>query len=208
MRSVIVSLAACAIAVAPLLAEEGSTDRLRVTLADPSRPAHLNVGCINGRITVRAAAIRDIGIEAKGAPRRHGPERTEGLRRLDIDTPGLSIDQNDNDVTVSTRAVMTNADLTFEVPPTTSVKLKSVMGDIEVDGVSGDIEIESTNGRMTLNNVSGAALVHGVNGAIIASFTRIPADKPMSFSSLNGDIDVTLPADARARLKMKTDNGD
>jgi DUF4097 and DUF4098 domain-containing protein YvlB len=29
----------------------------------------------------------------------------------------------------------------------------------------------------------------------------------MSFSSLNGDIDVTLPGDVKARVKLKTDNG-
>ena len=29
----------------------------------------------------------------------------------------------------------------------------------------------------------------------------------MSFSSLNGDIDVTLPADLKAKVKLKSDNG-
>ena len=33
-------------------------------------------------------------------------------------------------------------------------------------------------------------------------------DKSMSFSTFNGDIDVTLPADTKAALKMKTENGD
>ena len=30
----------------------------------------------------------------------------------------------------------------------------------------------------------------------------------MSFSTLNGDVDVTLPADTKARFKMRTDFGD
>jgi DUF4097 and DUF4098 domain-containing protein YvlB len=30
----------------------------------------------------------------------------------------------------------------------------------------------------------------------------------MSFSSLNGDIDVTLPGDVKARVKLKSDNGE
>ena len=37
---------------------------------------------------------------------------------------------------------------------------------------------------------------------------KITADKSMSFSSLNGDVDVTLPADTKARVKLKTDNGE
>ncbi|HVY93595.1 MAG TPA: hypothetical protein VHA14_12625, partial [Bryobacteraceae bacterium] len=32
-------------------------------------------------------------------------------------------------------------------------------------------------------------------------------NKPMSFTSLNGKIDVTLPADTKARLRLKSDNG-
>jgi DUF4097 and DUF4098 domain-containing protein YvlB len=121
---------------------------------------------------------------------------------------GLAVDQSENTITVSTRSFMTNADLSLHVPVNTSLKLKSVMGDVVVDGVTGDVEAESTNGRMTLTNISGAAVVHGINGSIIATFARVPPDKPMSFSSLNGDIDVTLPADTHARLKLKTNNGD
>ena len=30
----------------------------------------------------------------------------------------------------------------------------------------------------------------------------------MSFSTMNGDIDVSLPADTKARVKMKADNGE
>src|SRR5947209_18204721 len=189
-------------------AQEGSPDRVTVPLADPSRPAKLIVSCVNGRITVHAGANREIAVEAKGGAGKHRNVERDGLRRIETGGSGLSIDQAENVVTVTTHSFMTNADLSFQVPANTALKLKSVMGDVSIDGVSGDIEVESTNGRMTLTNVSGAALVHGVNGSITATFTRVPADKPMSFSSLNGDIDVSLPADTRARLKMKTNNGD
>jgi DUF4097 and DUF4098 domain-containing protein YvlB len=189
-------------------AQEGSPDRVTVPLADPSRPAKLIVSCVNGRITVHAGANREIAVEAKGGADKHRNAERDGLRRIETAGSGLSIDQAENVVTVTTHSFMTNADLSFRVPANTALKLKSVMGDVNIDGVSGDIEVESTNGRMTLTNVSGAALVHGINGGIVATFTQIPPDKPMSFSSLNGDIDVTLPADTRARLKMKTNNGD
>jgi len=32
--------------------------------------------------------------------------------------------------------------------------------------------------------------------------------KPMAFSSLNGDIDVTFPADLKANLSLKSDRGE
>jgi len=190
-------------------ADEAPPDRVNIPLADPSRPAKLIATCVNGRITVHAGGAGEIAVEATGGGmQRHNRAERDGLRRIDTGGGGLSIDQAENVITVGAHAGMTNADLSFQVPANTSLLLKSVMGDVVVDGISGDVEIESTNGRMTLTNLSGAALVHGTNGAIIARFARITPDKPVSFSSLNGDIDVTLPADTRAALKMKTTNGD
>ena len=50
--------------------------------------------------------------------------------------------------------------------------------------------------------------MHALNGKVLVTLDKVTADKPMSFSSLNGDIDVTLPADMKARVKLKTDNGE
>jgi DUF4097 and DUF4098 domain-containing protein YvlB len=37
---------------------------------------------------------------------------------------------------------------------------------------------------------------------------QVDAQKPMSFSSMNGTIDVTLPASLKANVKLKADNGE
>ncbi len=47
-----------------------------------------------------------------------------------------------------------------------------------------------------------------VNGDVTVTMTRVTPDKPMSFSSMNGDIDVTLPADIKANVKMKSQRGE
>ncbi len=51
-------------------------------------------------------------------------------------------------------------------------------------------------------------VAHSTNGKIVASLSRLAAGKSMSFSTFNGDIDVTLPADSKATLKARADNGD
>jgi DUF4097 and DUF4098 domain-containing protein YvlB len=95
------------------------------------------------------------------------------------------------------------------VPVNTSVKLHAVNGgDLLVDHIVGDVEVDNTNGNATATHISGAAVVHALNGKVLVSLDKVTADKPMSFSSLNGDIDVTLPATTKARLKLKTDNGE
>jgi DUF4097 and DUF4098 domain-containing protein YvlB len=47
-----------------------------------------------------------------------------------------------------------------------------------------------------------------LNGRIVATFTRVDPQKPMAFSSMNGNIDVTLPPDVKANLSLRTDNGE
>ena len=64
------------------------------------------------------------------------------------------------------------------------------------------------NGPVKLMNVSGVVVAHALNGEVQVVMDQIQSGKAMSFSSLNGDIDVTLPADAKARVKMKSDHGD
>jgi DUF4097 and DUF4098 domain-containing protein YvlB len=102
----------------------------------------------------------------------------------------------------------TGGDLVIEAPVDTNLQLKTVNGStIEVTGVNGDHEIENTNGSIKLINVSGSIVAHTLNGAVTASLDRITGSKPMSFTSMNGKVDVTLPADTKARLRLKSDNG-
>ena len=72
-----------------------------------------------------------------------------------------------------------------------------------VDHISGEIEIDNTNGNVTANHISGSAILHALNGKVLATLDKITPDKAMSFSSLNGDIDVTLPADTESQGKAE-----
>jgi DUF4097 and DUF4098 domain-containing protein YvlB len=47
-------------------------------------------------------------------------------------------------------------------------------------------------------------VAHTLNGAIHVTMDRVDPSKPLSFSSLNGPIDVTLPADVKANVSFKT----
>jgi DUF4097 and DUF4098 domain-containing protein YvlB len=81
-------------------------------------------------------------------------------------------------------------------------------GAIVVENISGEIEAQNMNGAVTINNASGSVVANSMNGKVNVSLSKVTPNKPMSFSTMNGTIDVTLPADMKANLKMKTDNGD
>lgn len=142
--------------------------------------------------------------------RREAKEKKiTGMKLLSGSASGLEIEEDGNVVQISTQSWKAATDLVIQVPVTTSLEVRSTMdGAVIVEGVSGEIDINNINGPVTLKNVSGNTLVHTVNGDIEVVLARVAADKPLSFSTMNGDIDVTLPADVRANLKMKSEQGE
>jgi DUF4097 and DUF4098 domain-containing protein YvlB len=99
--------------------------------------------------------------------------------------------------------------LNIRVPFATSLKLEGVnLGEISVDNVNGEIEVESMNGAIKLANVGGTVIANSTNASITAVLNKVASDKPMSFATFQGDIDITLPADIKANLRIKSTQGE
>ncbi len=196
-----------------LLVGQDTPDRVTVPFRDAAKARTLVVVVVNGGMTIRGYDGKDAIIEAnsRGGPSRGRlrlPSAPPGMHRIDNQNSGLDISEKDNVVTVN-GGIMHSVDLLIQVPIQTSLKLKTLNGGhLTVENISGEIEAENTNGAVTITNVSGSVLANSMNGRVTVSLDRVTPDKSMSFSTMNGIIDVTLPADVKARLKMKTDNGE
>lgn len=188
----------------------GAQNRIVVPLSHSSQPATLRVTTMNGSIVVRAYSGNQVIIESSGGSHHRAervPPEAEGMHRLN-GSAGLSASEDNNVVTVHTSIFGGGGNLDIQVPVHTSMQLHSMNGDrIEVDGVTGDISAEDTNGNVVLNNVSGSIVASAMNGRITAIIGHLDANKPSSFSSMNGTIDITLPADVHADLRLKTSMG-
>jgi DUF4097 and DUF4098 domain-containing protein YvlB len=208
-RAVVTAVAmAWAVLLAPLAGAQSSPDRVSVNLSDPARPAFIKASMVNGGITVKAYEGKEVIVEAR--TRNEEKEKNSGgPKRLNISTTGLSIEEENNEVRVNTESYARTIDLTISVPVHTSVKLRAVNdGDITVTGIEGEIDVDDVNGAVTLNNISGSAVAHALNEHVHANFLKVNPQKPMAFSSLNGDIDVTFPADVKANVSIRSDRGD
>jgi hypothetical protein len=136
-------------------------------------------------------------------------EKTAGLKQIPLSSSGLTVEEDNNHVTVEIESFRRAYDIDIKVPVGSSLKLESTnMGEIRVENVSGEIEVENVNGPIMLQNVSGTVVASTTNGDIEAALTRLAPDKPMSLATFNGDVDVTLPADAKATMKLKSQEGD
>jgi DUF4097 and DUF4098 domain-containing protein YvlB len=186
---------------------QGGVDRIPITLSDPSRPARVKAELIAGGITVKAYDGKEVIVEAR-ARNRESSEMEDGPKRITISSTGLNVEEENNEVHINTESHMRPIDLVITVPVHTSLYLRAVNdGNITVTGVDGEIDVDDVNGSVTLNNISGSAVAHALNGRLLVTFNRINA-KPMAFSSLNGDIDVTFPADLKANVSLRSDMGD
>jgi DUF4097 and DUF4098 domain-containing protein YvlB len=183
-------------------------DRVSVALSDPARPAFVNASLVNGGITVKAYEGKEVIVEARGR-NQESEKPSSGPKRLNISTTGLTVEEENNEVRIGTESYARTIDLTISVPVLTSVKLRAINdGDIVVTGVDGDLDVDDINGAVTLNNVSGSVVAHALNGHVHVTFLKVNPQKPMAFSSLNGDIDVTFPADIKANVSIKSDRGE
>jgi hypothetical protein len=190
------------------------TQKETIQFSNPSAPHKLDVELIAGNVTVKGYDGRDVVIEysTNGNPDYYRRGRVQeapppGMHRIG-GSRALDISESNNTVTIKTSFPI-NSDFNIQVPADTSVRVNTIGGRaITIDNISGEIEASNMNGQVTVTNASGPVVASSMNGKVTASLNRVPPDKDMSFSTMNGVVDVTLPADAKANFKMRADNGD
>jgi len=181
-------------------------DRVVVPARNTSHPRVVNAKTTFGSITVKAYNGREVIVESSEGRRDDKPEVVDGLKRLDMPRGGLEVEEEDNVVKVRVSGV-NKGNLTITVPQDTSLQLGSTHGAVTVDGVHGDIDAGTVHSDIRLTNVSGTVSANTTHGNVKVTMDRVDPGKPLSFSTVHGDIDVTLPADTKANVKMSSIQG-
>jgi len=169
-----------------------------------------------GSLSVKGYAGKEVIVEVDLVPNKDDDhadsddtQKRKGLRRIPNTSSGLSIEEENNTVMI-TKSGYGSRELrvSVQVPVNCSMKLNVVNGgEIEVDGVNGDLDVNNTNNSVKLTKVAGSVVAHALNGNLLVTMTKVTPERAMSFSSLNGEIDVTLPPDTKANVSLKTDMG-
>jgi len=196
-----------------LWAQGNDKQQLIVPLSNPGKPYKLDVGLINGSITVTGYEGKDVIIdiqsdEDKGG--KGGEDRVNGMRRLSGgNNMDVQADENNNQVNVHGDG-RKKTTLIIKIPQNeVNLKLSTINdGNIIASNVSGELEIINVNGFIKLTNISGSVVANTVNGKVEVTFKTIDPKAPMAFSTLNGNVDVTFPASLKANVKLKSDRGD
>jgi hypothetical protein len=159
-------------------------NEIRISPSDTSRPATVRAHVSNGSIVVSGYDGKEIIAESRSVT---GSDQGNNVIRL---------------------AGTGEGNLTIRVPFATNLKLECTNGgNIKVDHVTGDLELSNLNGGVYAANVSGSVVATSQNGRVKVDFDKVTPGRDMSFTTLNGSVDVTFPADTKATAHMRSDNG-
>jgi DUF4097 and DUF4098 domain-containing protein YvlB len=82
-----------------------------------------------------------------------------------------------------------------------------VNGSLDIEGAEGDVKADCVNGRIKANGLMGEVRLSTVNGGIEATILRLDDARGVTLNSVNGTIDLIIPANASAQIKANTIHG-
>ncbi len=203
-------LIAALVAVVFLSAARAADDVTTIKFSDPAKPGTIKVALARGSIRIKGADVAEVTVKSDAKPVTAKAVRKDGLRVLTA-ASSFALTEKDNVVTLD--AVSENfhgggADFTLTAPRNTTIVVNNSWGgDVACTNLTGDVEIHSMNGEIRLEGVSGGVIVETMNGEIHASIRELHDNKPLNFQSTNGEVVIRLPADAKANIRLRTQNG-
>lgn len=205
-----------------------SSGEFAVPLSDPNKRGKLKAHLNYGSITVRGTARKDVLVKYSSVEdddNDHDHDRdhdddgnkqkskekssTAGLKKISGGTMDLEVTENENMVKANSDSWSTKIKLEIEVPSGFDLNVSTYNdGDLMIGNIQGELEITNYNGEILAENISGSVVATTYNGEVKVTFDKVTEGAPMSFSTFNGDIDLTFPATLKATLKMKTEQGE
>jgi hypothetical protein len=179
---------------------------IEIPLSSPGERGVLKVESHNGSVTINGYGGQTVKVKMIKYSKKVDKNKTKDGMKL-VSSGGFNVEAQEynNRVNVENEGWNNRVDFVIQVPKNFDIKAETYNnGKLVVTDIDGEVDVENYNGPIELDGISGVASASTYNGAIIVAFTSVTPDKPMSFSTYNGKIDLTLPASAKITAKMKT----
>jgi DUF4097 and DUF4098 domain-containing protein YvlB len=85
--------------------------------------------------------------------------------------------------------------------------VKLINGGLSITGVAGPVKASSVNGSIHAEKLEGQADLSTVNGRLEAGFERVSRANPITLSSVNGPIQLSIPSNAAAVVDARNLSG-
>ncbi|HJZ13824.1 MAG TPA: hypothetical protein VJ521_16840, partial [Acidobacteriota bacterium] len=184
--------------IAPAV-EERTTHQTFALNADGT----VSIRNVNGDITISGWQKNQVEMKAT----KRGPGKNLDLVEIKIDsTPDrLAIEtkypkfHRDTDVSVEYELM---------VPQTATLDpVENVNGSIDISAVDRTLSVKTVNGSAEVKGTKSALDAETVNGSVSVNWIVFPKDGRVSIHSVNGRLELQLPANANASLEASSLNG-
>lgn len=194
------------VTVAGARADDANTTTIK--FSDPAKPGTLKLSIGRGDVRIEGTDTAEVAVRSEAQPKQK--PRKDGLRVL-TEAASFSLTEKDNTVVLDALSEGWNgapSDFKISVPRGTNIVIAaSYGGDVVCTGITGDYEVKSLQGDVRLEGVVGAALVETNNGEITANIQEVHEGKTLSFTSMNGAVLLRVPSTAKANVRLRTLNG-
>lgn len=158
---------------------------------------------VNGDITIRGWQKKEVDLKAT----KRGPSENLDLVEIKIDsTPDRLIIETkypkyhrDTDVSVEYELM---------VPHTATLdEVGNVNGGIDISAVDRTLSVKTVNGSADIKGTKSQLEAETVNGSISVNWADFPKQGRIEVHSVNGRLELHLPANANANLEVSSLNG-
>ena len=186
---------------------------------NPKSGTQVVVQNLVGKISVEETVAGEMEISVDNLRDVLPPEKAKGLKAISStgleDNTGIGLNVSTKGTKIIVSGVSkSSADghYTIKVPKGLSCKIDYnspfAHDDLKINGFSGELEISTMNSDIFLESVTGPLLLNSINGDINIAFSNVNQKAPISITTINGEIDVTIPAGTAAELSMSSLQGE
>lgn len=192
----------------------GQTKPYKVNFSGQGKKVQIAVQ--QASVTIQGVDGNEVSIEQTGENRKEMPKEAEGLRLVTggiVDNTGVgaSAEIEGNVLKILIPKNRYAGVLTIKVPKglDLSVMESQNWGEqkIVISDIAGEIELKTNNSKAYLNDITGPLVANTGHGKIFVTYSKLSQSSPSSISA-SGAIDITLPTDAKANLKIRSYYGD
>lgn len=187
---------------------QGRSQVVNVPLSRPGEPIELEIDIPTARIEVIGEDRDDAVFEVSVAGGQRKIITPSGAQTIKASSYAFEIDEDDNEISFDSDWRAEKVTVLARVPKRATVSLSTVNdGEIIVSNIVGNLELSNVNGPITARNISGSVIAESINATIDVNFAKIDDVNASSFETINGDIEVGIPAGAGAQLHLDSGQG-
>ncbi|WP_259014859.1 DUF4097 family beta strand repeat-containing protein [Emticicia fluvialis] len=192
----------------------GQTKPYKVSFSGQGKKVQIIVQ--QASVSIQGVDGNEVTIEQTGENRKELPKEAEGLRLVTggvVDNTGLgaNAEVEGNLLKITIPKNRYTGILIIKVPKNLDLSVTESQNmnehKIVISDIAGEIELKTNNSKAYLNDITGPLVAHTGYGKIFVTYSKLSQSSPSSINA-SGAIDITLPSDAKANLKVRNYYGD